>query len=310
MGIAPSSTTVTDLHLLAHLQSELRNFEEIAAAIRPQPEELPRLDGIDIFGGTLALNGKVGGDHIIYLDFKRRFDLDARIARARADDRLDVVANLERCRRAAGVAVIDAAGHRMTDALPAAMLHQAFLLGAVYELDLSGRITGRLLENLNARFHDSPGEHKFISLMYGEISDNAMFRFISAAQPFPAIFSARHDTFMEVSRERCVSFPPLGLMPSVDVIDRDVARTVLGFKDGYQVNEWLLMGSGDILVIHTDGLLDLTSQEDEYFPGRLEDTLRRVKHRTAAEIFAAIECDIRAFAPQTDDISIVVVKRM
>ena len=31
--------------------------------------------------------------------------------------------------------MLDAAGHQMTDALLAAMIHQAFLLGALYELD-------------------------------------------------------------------------------------------------------------------------------------------------------------------------------
>ena len=86
----------------------------------------------------------------------------------------------------------------MTDALLAAMLHQAFLLGAIYELDTFGRITKRLFENLNTRFYQSSGAHKFISLIYGEISEDARFRFLSAAHPFPTVFSRRHDRFMEV----------------------------------------------------------------------------------------------------------------
>src|SRR6476659_8987877 len=103
-------TAWTESHdLLEHLQSELRNFEEIASAIRPQPDEVPRVDGIDMFGGTLALNGRVGGDHIIYVDFNQRFDLAARIERARSEHRPDLVTNLEHCRRAARVAVNDAA---------------------------------------------------------------------------------------------------------------------------------------------------------------------------------------------------------
>ena len=31
---------------------------------------------------------------------------------------------------------------------------------------------------------------------------------------------------------------------------------MLGFKDHYEMNEWLLMGAGDILLLHTDGLTD------------------------------------------------------
>ena len=45
----------------------------------------------------------------------------------------------------------------------AAMLHQAFLLGSIYELDMFGQITRRLFENLNARFYQSSGKHKYVS---------------------------------------------------------------------------------------------------------------------------------------------------
>ena len=296
--------------LLERLKGELRNFEEIAKYLRPLPEDVPQLDGIDVYGGTLVLNGAVGGDHIIYVDFKQRYDLGARIAQAVAEGRLDVAENLTRCQKTAGIALIDASGHRVTDALPAAMLHQALLLGAVYELEFSGQITRRLFENLNTRFFNSSSEHKFVSLIYGEISEDAMFRFLSAAQPFPLVFSAGHDRFMEVPRELCVSFPPLGVMPSLDGIDRHhTTRSLLGFKDHYQMNEWLLMGAGDILVMYTDGLAEHSRGDAGYFPGRLEEKLREVKGRTARQIFDAIEADVRAFGEPADDISLVIVKR-
>ena len=109
---------------------------------------------------------------------------------------------------------MDVAGHQMTDALLAAMLHQAFLLGAIYELDRYGQITRRLFENLNTRFYQSSGTHKYVSMIYGEISEDAKFRFLSAGVPFPAVFSNQHDRFMEVSEHLKISFPPLGMMPS------------------------------------------------------------------------------------------------
>ncbi|PYR87874.1 MAG: hypothetical protein DMF84_30310 [Acidobacteria bacterium] len=198
----------------------------------------------------------------------------------------------------------------VTDALPAAMLHQAFLIGAVYELEMSGQITKRLFENLNSRFYRSSGEHKFVSLIYGEISDAAQFRFLSAAQPFPLVFSAEHDRFMEVPEELCASFPPLGVLPSLDVIDRATTTSPLGFKDDYQMNEWLLMGAGDILLLCTDGLAEHSSGDARYFPDRLEQKLRGVKGHHARHIFEAIEADIRAFSEPSDDISLVVVKRL
>jgi serine phosphatase RsbU (regulator of sigma subunit) len=295
--------------LLRQLMGELDNFEGIAKYLLPQPGEIPRLHGIDVWGGTLPLTGVVGGDHIIYIDFKQRFDLDARITHAAEKGRREVVKNLRRCQQTAGLAVIDVSGHQATDALLAAMLHQAFLLGSLYELDISGQITKRLFENLNTRFYKSSGENKFVSMIYGEISEDSHFRFLSAAQPFPAVFSNEHDRFMEVSPGLCVSFPPLGLMPSLG-IDRNATQSPLGFTDRYQMNEWLLMGAGDILLLHSDGLLEHgKTHDDGYFPHHLERKLREVKHLGAREIFDAVRDDLRIFADPSDDISIVVIKR-
>jgi|SRR5579862_1448970 len=295
--------------LVKQLTSELANFEDIARYLSPQPGELPRVRGVDVFGGTLALNGLIGGDHLIYVDFKQRFDLDARIRQAAADGQFDVVDNLKRCQRMAGIAVLDVSGHHVTDAFMAAMLHQAFLLGSIYELDLFGHITRRLFENLNTRFYQSSGAHKFVSMIYGEISEDFRFQFISAAQPFPAVFSRAHDRFMDVDQDLRISFPPLGMLPSIDVIDRDRTRSPLGFKDHYETNAWVLMGEGDILLLHTDGLSEHRRGDEDYFPGRLENLLRAVKDRSAAEIYAAIKQDLVDFSPPTDDITVVVIKR-
>jgi serine phosphatase RsbU (regulator of sigma subunit) len=291
---------------LKHLTSELANFDEITRCLLPRRGEVPRLRGIDICGGTLALNGIGGGDHLIYVDFKQCFDLRARIEQ---EERREVIDNLERCGRTTGIALIDVSGHRATDAVLSAMLHQAFLLGAIYELDMFGQITRRLFEHLNTQFYKSSGPHKFVSLIYGEISEDAQFRFLSAAQPFPVVFSNRHDRFMEVGPERCVSFPPLGMMPSFYGIDRNTTGSLLGFKDHYQINEWMLMGEGDILLLHTDGLVNHENDTEGYFPGRLERTLRDAKQYTASEIFEAITTDLLAFGPAADDISLVVIKR-
>jgi len=294
---------------LEQLTRELENFQDIARYLLPQPGEVPRLDGIDVWGGSQALAGSVGGDHIIYVDFKQRFNLDARLSRAIAEGRTEVVDNLRRLRRTSGIALIDVAGHRMTDALLAAMLHQAFLLGALYELDMSGQITKRLFENLNSRFYQSSGAHKFMTLIYGEISEDARFRFLSAAHPFPLIFSKHHDRFMDVAPHQRVSFPPLGMLPSFDAIDRHAAEaSTLGFKNHYEMNEWWLMGAGDILLLHTDGLSEHSRRDAPYVPRALEHRLREVKHQSAREIYTAIMDDVREFNAPSDDISLVVIK--
>ena len=297
-----------DGEVMKQLRDELENFERIAEHLIPKPGDLPRLSGFDVHGGTLALNGILGGDHLIYVDFKQRFDLERRIQHATERGRAEVVQNLRRCQRTAGIAVLDVSGHRITDALVAAMLHQAFLLGAIYELDNYGQVTRRLFENLNTRFYQSSSAHKFVSMIYGEISEDAKFRFLSAAQPFPAVFSRENDRFMEVSANLYVSFPPLGIIPSFHVTDRDKTESLLGFKERYEMNEWVIMGEGDILLLHTDGLSEHCRGSEYYFPARLEQKIREVKDLTAAGIFDAVTGDVLAFAEPSDDISLVVIK--
>jgi serine phosphatase RsbU (regulator of sigma subunit) len=295
---------------LSLLTDELQNFRDMAKQIMPRPGEIPTLDGIDVFGDTLPLNGFAGGDHIIYVDYKKRYDLEARITEGIAAGKDEVVANLKRCRTKAGIVLLDVSGHQVTDALLAAMLHQAFLLGSLYELDTFGHITRRLFENLNSRFYQSSSRTKFATMIYGEIAQDTTFRFLSAAHPAPVVFSNRHDRFMDVSPELCTSFPPIGVLPSHDVIDRNRTQSVLGFKDRYQLNEWRLMGTDDILLLYTDGLSEHARNGEPYFPQRLERTIRGVKHCAAKDIFQAIRADALDFAAPSDDISIVVIKRV
>ena len=302
----------TESHIegsLKDLSSELRNFEEIARGIVPRPGGVPSLAGMDVYGQILPLNGVAGGDHLLYVDFKKRYDLDARIAAAHKAGRTDIAGNLDRCRRKAGIALIDVAGHHGTDAMLAAMFHQAFLTGALYELDISGTITRRLFENLNQRFNRTSAVNKFITMIYGEISEDRTFRFLSAGHPPPTIFSAMNDRFMEIAPDAFTSFPPLGTFPSQHVIDqRTVTRDGLGFKDRYAVNEWTLMGTGDILLLHTDGLLEHAHGDERYAPERLERTVRNAKHCSAKDIVHTVIDDLRAFANPVDDVSLVVIK--
>jgi hypothetical protein len=85
------------------LAKELENFEEIARGVMPRPGSVPSVMGVEVYGETLPLNGIVGGDHIIYVDFNKRHDMEARIKVAAEAGRPDIVANLEYCRKTAGV---------------------------------------------------------------------------------------------------------------------------------------------------------------------------------------------------------------
>lgn len=294
---------------LRRLSGELQNFQDIVKHIKPPSGEIPLLKGIEIYGETIPLDGLIGGDHIIYVDFKNRYDLEARIQKAEEECRSTVAANLRRCQRMAGIALVDVSGHQITDAMLAGMLHEAFLLGAIYELDQFGTITEKLFENLNTRIYNSSSVSKFLTMIYGEISEDDTFKFLSAAHPMPIVFSKTQDRIMDISEDLFVNFPPIGTLPSQEDIDRQAVRSVLGFKKKYEINEWKLMGPGDILLLFTDGLSDHCRGDDDYFPDRLEDMIRRVKGLTAHGIFYAIRDDLLEFGQPLDDISLVVIKK-
>ena len=175
----------------------------------PRPGSIPSLMGLEVYGETLPLNGIVGGDHLIYVDFNKRHDLEARIKLAEEAGRQDIAANLDRCRRTAGVALIDVSGHQATDAMLAAMFHQAFLLGILYELDISGQVTQRLFENLNQRFYRTSKVDKFITATYGEISEDATFRFLLAGQPPPIAFGCKRPLHGKWTARSVTCFHPL-----------------------------------------------------------------------------------------------------
>jgi serine phosphatase RsbU (regulator of sigma subunit) len=281
---------------LEFLADELKNFTEIVKVLKPSAGERPELDGIDIDAVSLPLNGTLGGDHLIYVDFKRRYDLPGRIATALADGRDDLANELRRNEHRAGILLADVAGHRITDALVAAMLHQAFLLGSYYELEMFGQITTRLFEKLRRRFYESTNIKKLVTMLYGEITDQGRFRYLSAGHPPPLVFSREFGRLMPLDAERTVSETPIGIFPAAHRDRRD------------RVNEIELLSSGDILLLATDGL---TEHGEGAFVGEaLERSLDTVKDRSAAEICSTLRDASLAFGPPTDDITFVVIKRL
>ena len=297
------------------LEDEIRRGAQyLAHRLTPTAGTIPRLPGIDIHGVSLPLNGVAGGDLLTYVDYQERFDLDARIARALASGQGGMARVLQKLKQVGGILVADVAGHDFTDAARAAMLHQAFHTGALYEMDLHGQITLRLFEQINTRFCKSttlrnlaagPDEASYITLIYGEISATGRFSFVSAGHPPPLVFSREFDRFVEVSQDRLVSHPPIGLLPGVHQADAKRYERALGYKKRYTVNNLNLMGQGDVLLLYTDGLIEPASP---YTRAQLEQAVSRAKSQGAQAICEAIVRDRQAAAPQADDLTLVVIK--
>ena len=101
---------------------------------------------------------------------------------------------------------------------------------------------------------------------------------MSAGHPPPLVFSREFDRFVEVSPDRLVSYPPIGLQPAEDHADAKRYERALGYKKRYTVNNLNLMGHGDVLLLYTDGLIEPLSA---YTQDQLALAVSRVKDGTA-----------------------------
>jgi serine phosphatase RsbU (regulator of sigma subunit) len=107
-----------------------------------------------------------------------------------------------------------------------------------------------------------------------------------------------------------VSYTPLGLFPSEDDVDATRIPRPIGYKPRYTVNEVNLLGDGDILILHTDGLGDHIREDGSAFvPDELEALIRERKHHSAHEIYEEVRERALAFAPLEDDMTVVVIKK-
>ena len=122
----------------------------------------------------------------------------------------------------------------------------------------------KLFEILNTRFAKSSSVSKFITMIYGEISSDGTFRFISAGHPRPLVFSAEYDRLVDIDPERMKNVLPIGVFPSEGDIDEPTAMSPLPRKKRFSVNEVNLMGRGDILLLQTDGLYEHADGDRPY----------------------------------------------
>jgi len=298
-----------------NLDRELRlGAQYLSACLTPDSGAIPHIDNVDIYSVTIPLNGIAGGDLITYVNFHDRYDLDGRIARALDMGRGEAAERLQRLKNKGGIMVADVAGHEFAESLIALMLHQIFHTSILYELDRHGEISTRIFEQINTRFFKSRTLRKlaggldvsnFVTLIYGEIEMSGRFSFINAGHPQPLIFSRAHDRFVEISPDRFISYPPIGVQIARDDADVKLFPSVLGYKERYTTNEINLLGQGDVLLLFTDGLTDPFSP---YTQVQLERAVSRSKDGTAEEICKAIIADRKASGRASDDISLVVIK--
>lgn len=287
--------------------AEVKNLQAITRGLRDYRARLPKLPGIEIAAVSLPIDGVLGGDHIVFLDFQKRFDLPKRIAEAEALGMVETADELRKCADRAGVLLADISGHQLTDVVVAAMLHQAFLLGAYYELDRNGRITTRLFEHINQRLFETMAVNKYLTMIYGEVSDEGNFHFICAGHPAPLVYSRAFGCFVSIPQDLLATFPPVGMFPSGEEFVERTEPSPRTFKPGYTVNKIKLLSPGDLLFLYTDGLSELAG--GEYVASRLEGLINEARDLETHEIAEHIRADIDLRTDREDDATFVIIKR-
>ena len=113
---------------------------------------------------------------------------------------------------------------------------------------------------------------------------------------------------MPLGADRTVSQTPIGIFPAADRRRRERVFGPSTLRPSHVVNEIDLLGSGDILLLATDGLTE--HAEGRFVSEALEPTLGRAKNRRASEICESLREAALSFGPPTDDITFVVIKRL
>ncbi len=188
-----------------------------------------------------------------------------------------------------GVTVGDAASKGVSASAEAMYISGALRMASNFELKISPMMK-RMNELVNKIFADD----KFASLFYGELSPDKCGLFLFA--------NAGHN-------------PPFFLMSETNEIKNlNPTGPVLGpMPHGKYTVDNINFLKGDVLLIYSDGVTESANDKyDAYGEQRLQELLKKLKHKTPKEITYAILDDVIKFSKggeYSDDKTLVVIKK-
>ena len=184
------------------------------------------------------------------------------------------------------IAVADAAGKGLRGAMNAVLTN-----GMLYEVSRFKSEADIILTDLNAGLAPRMYGPSFIALNLAVLDeDKKRVDYANGGQPYPVL--KRGEEIIEIES----SDLPLGSMKKVEYESVN-----------FDLNE------GDILIFHTDGLIEaLNTDEEMYGTERLNESVSKIPDSsTAAEVIQSVVEDVHNFvgeAEQYDDLTIVVIK--
>jgi phosphoserine phosphatase RsbU/P len=178
--------------------------------------------------------------------------------------------------------------------MPAALL-MATLRTAIHALTFGKRTPnpGRFISRINRILRSFLPQSEFITLFYGDLSPKTgIIHYVNAGH-----------------------HPPFYIKKNGDVKSLFTGGLTLGIKNevNYKVRE-IKLEKGDVLFMYTDGVTEaMNARCDEYGESRLEACVTLGRKMTARGLIDAVLGEVNEFrgeAPQNDDITAAVIKRL
>lgn len=244
------------------LEKDLDKAREIQKSILPQHEM--RFHKYELYGVSVPAQ-IVGGDFFDYLQ---------------VDD------DTERL----GFVIGDAASKGLSAAVQALYVSGALRMGFEYQTKISA-----LLSRVNKLVNRTFSEEQFVSLFYGELTDdkNGLVIYANCGHNNPIVFRAKTNNwhFLETTGQIIGPFPN---------------------EKFYTEN--ILMNNGDILFLYTDGVSEAMNGSGEFYgESRLAQRLEEYHQHSAKKITQLILEDILNYSATSDisdDKTIVTIKRI
>lgn len=191
-------------------------------------------------------------------------------------------------RRGWGIAVADVSGHGIASALVMTAFRGLLRMHAY-----GRRGPARIARSINRLLPEFTGNSQFITAVY-------------------VVLDAELGEFSYVC---CGQQPPLLLHSDGSLVNLDVRGPVLGMlKNMHYAAQKVQMASGDLLALYTDGVVELTNQEDVAFGvERLAIALHQNKDLPAAELVQKIVQATQLFSGSQsflDDFTLIIIKRL
>lgn len=309
------------------LEKELKLYINLASLILPRTDNFPELSNIDYYATVTPATGCMGGDNLDIVNFDNYNLQDKiRLAKERVKQAHDqnhlsqeeaykkVVAMLKKNQDRFGILITDVAGHNIAHSVINNLIYGMFETGVNYELNDFGEVTPRVFELINTMFynHITPDyliQKPYTTFLYGEISNEGKFRFLSGGHPTPLVFSSEFERLEKLEDSVKQTSTPLGVLPSDFSPYIEKFPATKKTKSHYPINEITLLGKGDILLLYTDSLIEHEKNDVNFADSNLERILKETKNCSAQKIHNSIVSEITSFAPLEDDLTLVVIKK-